>query len=96
MKYNPKLTIYFDPRFPNIDPTSFSGSSAKYFREKHQDITEELTKDMPESRNKSVTITEFVDKLHASDMRTRRSHIGYVKFVNRASIIFYSKQQLMV
>ena len=25
---NPKLTIYFDPRFPNIDPTSFSGISA--------------------------------------------------------------------
>ena len=29
MKKNPKVTIYFDPRFPNIYPTSFSGSSAK-------------------------------------------------------------------
>ena len=26
---NPKLTIYFDPRFPNIDPMSISGSSAE-------------------------------------------------------------------
>ena len=31
-KKNPKLTIYFDPRFPNIDPTSFSGSSEEEFR----------------------------------------------------------------
>ena len=29
MKKNPKLTIYFDPRFPNIYPTSFSGSPEK-------------------------------------------------------------------
>ena len=28
MVKNPKLTIYFDPILPNIDPTSFSGSSA--------------------------------------------------------------------
>ena len=29
MKNNPKITIYIDPRFPNIDLTSFSGSSAE-------------------------------------------------------------------
>ena len=29
MKNNPKLTIYFDPIFPNIYPTSLSGSSAE-------------------------------------------------------------------
>ena len=32
---NPKLTIYFDQRFPNIDPTSFPGSSAEEFREQY-------------------------------------------------------------
>ena len=69
---NPKLTIYFDPRFPYIDPTLFSGSSAEEFREKCQDTMEELPKDMPEPRGKSVTITTFVDALHASDKRTRR------------------------
>ena len=40
MKKNPKLTIYFDLRFPNITPTSFSGSSAEEFREKHRDTME--------------------------------------------------------
>ena len=34
MKNNPKLTIYFYPRSPNIYPTSFSGSPAEAFREK--------------------------------------------------------------
>ena len=29
MKKNPKLTIYFDPIFLNIDLTSFSGNSAE-------------------------------------------------------------------
>ena len=36
MKNNPKLTIHFDPRFPNIFTTSLSGSSAKEFREKYR------------------------------------------------------------
>ena len=40
MKNNPKLTIYFDPRFPNINPTLFSGSSAEEFREQYQDSME--------------------------------------------------------
>ena len=48
---------------------------------------------MTKPRGKSVTINEFVDPSHALDNRTRRSHTGYVIFVDRAPIIFYSKQQ---
>ena len=51
---------------------------------------------MPEPRGKSVTITEFLDALHASDNRRRSSYTGYVIFVNRAPVIFYSKQQSTV
>ena len=32
MTNNPKLTMYFDLRFPNIYPTSLSGISAEGFR----------------------------------------------------------------
>jgi hypothetical protein len=35
----------------------------------------------------------FVDANHAGDRVTRRSHIGIIIFVNRAPIIWYSKQQ---
>ena len=48
MEKNPKLTIHFDPRFPNIDTTSFSVSLAEELRKQHQDAMEESPKDIPE------------------------------------------------
>ena len=57
---------------------------------------EELSKDIPEPRVKSVTITIFLYALHASYKRKRRSHIAYAVFVNRDPIIFYSKQKSTV
>ena len=92
MKNKPKLTTYFDPRLPNIDPTSFSGSSVEEFREKYRYAMEQLPKDIPEPRGKSVSITAFVDASHASDKKTIRSHTGYMVFVNRSPIVFYSKR----
>ena len=90
MKNKPKLAIYFDPRFPSIYSTSLSGSSAEEFREQYRYATEELPKYMTEPRGKLVNITTFVDASYASDKRTRRSHTGYVIFVKRAPIEFYS------
>ena len=51
---------------------------------------------MPEQRGKSVSIIAFVYASHALDKITIISHTGYVIFVNRALIIFYSKQQSTV
>ena len=45
---------------------------------------------MREPRGKSVNITTFVDASYASDKRTGKSHTGYVIFVKRAPIEFYS------
>ena len=70
MKKNPKLKIYFDPRFPNIDPTSFSGSSTGEFREQYRDVMEELPKYILEPRGTSVTINILVHASHASDKKT--------------------------
>ena len=64
MKKNAKPRIYFDPRFPNIDPTSFLGISAEELREKYLDAMEESPKYIPEPRSKSVTINAFVYALH--------------------------------
>ena len=96
MKRNPKLKIYFDPRFPNIYPTSLLGSSAEEIREQYQYSIEELPKYMPDPRFKLVTIATFVDASHALDNRTIKSHTEYVIFVNRIPIVFYGKQQLTV
>ena len=48
---------------------------------------------MPLPRGRSLTITAFVDASHAVNKITRRSHSGYVIFLNRAPIVWYSKRQ---
>ena len=52
---------------------------------------EELSKVMPEPRDKSVTVYVFVDTSNELDNRKRRSHTGCVIFFKRSPIIFYSK-----
>ena len=96
LKKNPKLTLYFDPSLPRLDSNMFTGSSPDEFREQYRDAKEELPADMPRPRGRLVVITAFVDASHASDKKTRRSHTGYIIFVNRAPVVFYSKRQATV
>ena len=93
LKKKPKLTLYFDPQEPIIDNTAFQGSSAKEFREIYRDASEELPTNMPKPRGRIVSVTAFVDASHASCKMTRRSQTGFILFVNRAPIIWYSKRQ---
>ena len=48
---------------------------------------------MPEPRGASISTTAYVDALHAANKVTRRSHTGFIIFMNRAPIIIYSKRQ---
>ena len=48
---------------------------------------------MPKPRVHGVTTTAFADPSHAQDKLNRRSHTGFVFFVNRAPTIWYSKRQ---
>jgi hypothetical protein len=48
---------------------------------------------MPEPRGNPVHITCFVDANHAGNAVTRRSQTGFIIFVNKAPIIWYSKRQ---
>ena len=54
---------------------------------------EEVPKDVPEPRVKSVTITTLVNVSHALDKITRRLYIGYVIFFRRAPIVFHINQR---
>ena len=51
---------------------------------------------MPKSRGRGVITTAFVDASHASNKKTRRSHTGYIIFINRAPVLWYSKRQQTV
>ena len=93
IKKKPKLTLYFDPEMPNIDQSCFTGDEPEIFRDHYRDAKEESPERMPQPRGRSVKITAFVDASHASDKITRRSHTGFVIFINRAPIMWYSKKQ---
>ena len=94
LKHHPKLTLYFDPERANVDESTFDGNSTlSQFQDLYRDAKEELPERMPPPLGVSVRITAFVDASHAANKVTRRSHTGYVIFINRAPIIWYSKRQ---
>ena len=78
---------------PVIDATLFQGSSMDEFREQYRDAEEELPSRMPNPRGRAVITVAYVDASHAANKVTRRSHTGFIIFVNRAPIIWYSKRQ---
>jgi hypothetical protein len=59
----------------------------------YPDVKEELPPMMPEPLGKSVQTICFVDADHAGDRVLRRSRTGFLIFLNRALIDWYSKKQ---
>ena len=92
LKRKPKLTLYFDPATPQIDDSTFH-TKVEDFLDIYRDAIEEFPERMPQARGRSVTTTEFMDASHAANKVTRRSHSGYIIFVNRAPVMWYSKRQ---
>ena len=88
----PKLTLYMDPDMPALDYTIF-GNDPSEFKEYYREADEELPHKMPRPRGRSVVTTAFVDASHAANRKTRRSHSGYIIFLNRAPVKWYSKGQ---
>lgn len=59
----------------------------------YPDATEPLPPNAPEARGQYVNLTCFVDADHAGCRATRRSHTGFIIFINKAPIMFFSKRQ---
>ena len=95
LRKHPKLTLYMSPELPRIDYGDFH-TNRNDFAEIYRDAEELLPHRMPKPRGRSVTTTAFVDASHAANKVTRRSHSGYVVFINRAPIVWYSKRQQTV
>lgn len=91
-KHSSRISLYFDPRLPNTDYMQFN-TSKKDFQAHYRDAKETLPHNMPPPRGNSVTITAYVDASHAANKVTRRSHTGYLIFLNRAPILWFSKRQ---
>ena len=74
----------------------FNYEAAKDFKEFYVDAEEEIPAGAPKSRGEEVVMTAYVDASHASNKKTRRSHTGYLIFINMAPIVWYSKRQRTV
>ena len=94
LKKYEKLTLYFDPQVPILgDIADFDSHTPEIFREQYRDAEEQIPENMPKPRGRMVATTAYVDASHAANKMTRRSHTGFIIFVNRAPIIWYSKRQ---
>ena len=92
LKRHPKLTLYLSPELPRIDYGDFRTKRGD-FAEIYRDAEELLPHRMPMPRGRDLEITAYVDASHAANKVTRCSHSGYVVFLNRAPILWYSKRQ---
>jgi hypothetical protein len=92
LKAYPKLTLSLSPELPNLDYGDFR-TNKDDFAEIYRDAEELLPHRIPTPRGRSVATTAYVDASHAANKVTRRSHTGYVVFLNRAPVVWYSKRQ---
>lgn len=93
LKKHPDLTLYFNPEIPLIPPDIFNGDSSQTFQDQYREAEEEIPSNMPPPRGRPVTITAYVDASHAANKVTCCSHTGYIIFLNRAPITWFSKRQ---
>ena len=84
LKKNPKPTLYFDPQEPMIDLSWFTSDDRDTFLDQYQDAEEQLPDGhlFPKPLGVSVSITAYVDSSHAANKVTRRSHTGFIIFLN--------------
>ena len=66
---------------------------AEEFKEYYKYAEDSDLQCMPAPKGRSVKIIAFVDASHGANKVTRRSHTGYIIFVNQAPITWYSKRQ---
>jgi hypothetical protein len=90
LKSHDRSRIVLDASRPKVDEQRFVKQDWTEF---YRDAQEPIPQNAPEPRGNSVIISCFVDADHAGDRITRRSHTFIIIFVNRAPIIWYSKQQ---
>ena len=92
LKVVDKLKLYMDHQFPDFS-RKLMKSSREEFQMMYRGAKEELPARMPLPRGRIVEITAYVDASYATNKVTRKSHTGYIIFVNKAPVLWYSKKQ---
>ena len=84
-----------NPEFPHIKCEDFMTNRLD-FEEYYRSANEEIPRNAPQPRGKYVSTTAFVDASFGQNKKNRKSHTGFIIFVNRAPVIWFSKQQKTV
>ena len=90
LKNYPKYGIVFDSskhQVPNFSTTEVN------WEEQYPDAREEIPPDIIPEKGNPASMTMYVDADHATDHETRRSVTGYLLFINKTPIKWYSKKQ---
>jgi hypothetical protein len=89
LKTHHNSRIVFDPTTPNIDYTAFKDNDWEKF---NGDIKECIPENAPKPRGGPVTLRMYVDADHAGDKITRRSRTGYLLYMQKAPMDWYTKK----
>jgi hypothetical protein len=81
--------MVFDDTYPDFDKSRFQKCDWGDF---YPEAAEAIPGNAPEPRGKGVVMTCFEDASHGSCMPTRQSQTGVLLYLNRAPIIWLSKQ----
>ena len=90
LKRHARSRIVFDPTNPDMSDKDFITVDWSEF---YRDAEEAVPPNAPEPRGREVKLYAFADASHAANMVTRRSHSGYIIFMGRSPIIWFSKKQ---
>ena len=90
LKIHHNARLVFDPSYPDIDNDAFiqQNWSSMYGTEK-----EPIPGNTPKSLGSEFIIRAFIDASFAGCKLTRRSRTGFIIFLNRAPIFYFSKKQ---
>ena len=91
-KHNSRMV--FDPSYPFVDEEWFK--SEEDWKVLYGDVKEAIPPGAPQPCGKEVVIRHYVDADHASESLTRRSHTGYITFLNMVPMNWFSKWQNLV
>ena len=83
--------MVFDPTPPSINESHFEKQDWRYTP--YGTAKEILPPNMPLPKGLGFTISSYVDSDHAGDSITRRSRTGFIVYLNRAPIFWFSKKQ---
>lgn len=90
LKAHLNSTLVFDEKEPILNEASFSSHDWSEFYDVEEDP---LPPKMPTPRGNRVIMSCFVDANHAGNLLTRRSQTGFLIFLNKAPIVWFSKRQ---